>query len=319
MGQPKNRLASEVLLVKRNIKTGNSNSSYFISHCEKIHFISTFLKFNKKVIENMITKQGDQIQRNKDVFESEDVVSVFCPQSRLQKPEENVLKELGQKLSNMKMLDVGVGAGRTTIHFAGLTKEYVGIDYSSNMVKACQKKFSNYPKLLSFLTVDARDLTIFEDGFFDFVLFSWCGIDYVNHEDRLKILMEIRRVTRPGGYFCFQTHNLNYQLNNCSIRFSNNFGQSLWSIVWVLQMRLLNKRAVWRQIRSPSKYKPHILFNDGTHEFRLKTYFIAPIEQFEQLKESGFTETRIYGLDGSEIRNLTNTTETWLTYLCKAN
>jgi len=266
-----------------------------------------------------MTKQIDSINQNKDVFESEDVVKVFCPQRRLQKPEETVLDKLRHDIPNMKMLDVGVGAGRTTTHFASLAKEYVGIDYSSNMIKACKKKFSNYPKLLSFMAMDARDLTFFADGFFDFVLFSWCGIDYVSHEDRLKILMEIRRVTRPGGYFCFQTHNLNYQLRNCSILFTKDLGQSLWSLIWVLQMRLLNKREIWEQIRSPSKNKSHVLFNDGTHEFRLKTYFIAPYEQLEQLKEYGFDETKIYGLDGLEISDLNNTTETWLTYLCKAN
>ncbi len=309
----------EVLLLKRKVKTEISDLFSGISNCEKTRFISTFLKFNKKVIKNVLTKQGDSIKQNKEVFESEDVVNVFCPQSRLQKPEETVLNRLRFKLPDMKMLDVGVGAGRTTTHFAGLTKEYIGIDYSNNMVKACRKKFAKYPKQLSFLTMDARNLVNFNDGFFDFVLFSWCGLDYVNHEDRLRILMEIRRVTRTGGYFCFQTHNLNYQLGNCSIRFSKDPGQFLWSLIWVLQMRLLNKRQVWETIRSPSKDKKHILFNDGTHEFRLKTYFISPVEQFEQLNATGFAEIKIYGLNGLEIKDLTNTTETWLTYLCRAN
>ena len=38
------------------------------------------------------------------------------------------------------MLDIGVGTGRTTMHFAGLVKEYVGVDYSSALIQACPEK-----------------------------------------------------------------------------------------------------------------------------------------------------------------------------------
>ena len=75
----------------------------------------------------------------------------------------------------MKMLDIGVGGGRTTLHFAPLVKEYVGIDYSQNMIKACQERFAQ----VSFQTADARSMGIFKDSTFDFILFSYNGIDYI--------------------------------------------------------------------------------------------------------------------------------------------
>lgn len=104
----------------------------------------------------------------------------------------------------MKMLDIGVGAGRTTHYFAHLTKEYVGIDYSENMIKVCREKFQNYPKKISFEVCDARSLKFFEDSYLDFVLFSYNGLDYMNHEDRLRVLREIRRATKEGGTFVFR-------------------------------------------------------------------------------------------------------------------
>src|ERR1019366_8247253 len=56
---------------------------------------------------------------------------------------------------------------------------------------------------------DARDLSRFGDGEFDVVLFSFNGMDYISHEDRLRVLAPVRRVLRPGGTFFFSAHSLN--------------------------------------------------------------------------------------------------------------
>jgi ubiquinone/menaquinone biosynthesis C-methylase UbiE len=41
----------------------------------------------------------------------------------------------------MKMLDIGVGDGRTTMHFAQAAEEYWAIDYSQVMIAAYRKSF----------------------------------------------------------------------------------------------------------------------------------------------------------------------------------
>jgi ubiquinone/menaquinone biosynthesis C-methylase UbiE len=265
-----------------------------------------------------LTKTEITSEKNKAVYNSENVVSQFVTLGDLQKPEKKILNEFKNKLPNMKMLDVGVGAGRTTIHFAYLAKEYSGIDCSKNMIRECHKKFQNYPKKISFMTEDARNMTLFKDNYFDFVLFSWCGIDYVAHEDRQKILSEIRRVIKKGGYFCFQTHNMNYEMENCSIRFSKNPYQLAWIISRLLQLRLLNGSEVWKIIRTPSRKQQHILFHDETHDFRLKTYVITPMGQIEQLNQFGFACTRVFGWDGTEIKDINSAKDGWLYFLSKA-
>jgi ubiquinone/menaquinone biosynthesis C-methylase UbiE len=41
----------------------------------------------------------------------------------------------------MKMLDIGVGRGRTTMHFAQAAEEYWAIDYSEETIAACRERF----------------------------------------------------------------------------------------------------------------------------------------------------------------------------------
>jgi len=109
--------------------------------------IFSFAKYNIETIRYILTKTGLTAEGNVAVFNSKEVVNEFVPLGNLQKPEKTILNELKSKLTNMKMLDIGVGAGRTTIHFANLTKEYVGIDISENMINECSKKFQKYPKV----------------------------------------------------------------------------------------------------------------------------------------------------------------------------
>ena len=102
------------------------------------------------------------------------------------------------------ILDLGVGGGRTTGFLAARASRYVGVDYSSAMVKACQDKFPG----LEFVTADAADLSIFRDGSFDAVVFSFNGIDYVLPEDRRRSSWEhVYRVLKPGGRLIFSCHN----------------------------------------------------------------------------------------------------------------
>jgi len=157
---------------------------------------------------------------NKDVWESEDIVNEYSKGFYLHKPEKTIIHELKDKLPNMKMLDIGIGAGRTTYYFAHLAKEYVGLDYSKAMIRMCRERFQEYSIRVSFEVADAKSLKSFEESYFDFVLFSFNGIDYMRREDRLTALKEIRRVTKNGGCFCFSTHNLNFAWKLCVFRLS---------------------------------------------------------------------------------------------------
>ena len=250
---------------------------------------------------------------NKGIYESFDMVNYFASLEGLQKPEEAILNLLLPDLRDMRMLDIGVGGGRTSRYFSGILKEYIGIDYSEKMIEACRKKFQEKGKHIVLEVCDARMMNIFDNDYFDFILFSFNGIDYVSHDDRIKILMEINRVLKPGSYFCFSTHNIQSKKNLGQINFTFNVRKIFASIKRYLRLIIANKQ--YRKLWS----KDYSLIYDGAHDFKLLTYYIKPAVQINQLKNLGFKNIRIFSLaDGSQIHNnLEKIEDWWLYYLCE--
>jgi ubiquinone/menaquinone biosynthesis C-methylase UbiE len=279
--------------------------------------LDPFLLFReiKKFIESVLRSRNLGSDSNKSVYGIDPVVDLYTSYCELQKPEEAILTVLRGKLQGMTMLDIGVGAGRTTTFFAPLVKRYVGVDYSENMIKKCEEQFPNY----SFFVMDASNMSRFESNYFDFVLFSFNGMDSVDHEKRLEIMREIHRVTKKGGYFCFSAHNLNYA-HKWLFSFSKNFSGLIYGVVELLEMRLLNMKT-WKTIKNP-KVQQHIIINRAIHNFILKTYYITPAAQLQQLKDLKFTNIGIYDLGNgrklsqTEIENFP--VDHWLYYLNQA-
>lgn len=135
--------------------------------------------------------------------------------------------------AGMDVLDLGVGAGRTTPHLRGLGGRYVGIDVEPAMVAACRERFPDADVRVG----DAADLSAFADGSFDAVVFSFNGLDYV--ERRAACLAECHRVLRPGGVLLLSRHNPRSVLA---------VPRRPQAPLWVLRraVRLVPTRAFWR-------------------------------------------------------------------------
>lgn len=257
------------------------------------------------------------MSRNEDVYGLPEIATVYAQQSELLAPEQTILDLLLPELRTARMLDLGVGGGRTTLHFARCVREYVGVDYSPNMIRECRRRFATYPEPLSFAVCDARSLAIFADESFDFILFSLNGIDYVDHADRLAILKEIGRVGKPGGWFCFSTHNLNYcaqlfELRNI-ISLNPKFAKRTAK---ALALRFLYN---WRVRAVGLGRSPYMMINDGSHSRQLLTYYIRPEQQLNQLR-GGFKEVRVFRSAGSEILGrdeFRKIQDPWVYYLCR--
>jgi SAM-dependent methyltransferase len=117
--------------------------------------------------------------------------------------ERAAVEHVTREALDKRILDLGVGGGRTVPLLRAVSRDYVGIDYTVALVAACRERYPD----ASVLHGDARDLSRFAAGSFDLVVFSFNGIDAVNHEDRLIVLREVRRVLSPGGSFLFSAHN----------------------------------------------------------------------------------------------------------------
>lgn len=211
------------------------------------------------------------------------------------------------------MLDLGVGGGRTTPHFIGAVREYVAVDYAPRMVDACRRRFPDHAG--SFHVGDARELSSLGLGHFDFVFYSYNGIDYMDHEDRLATLVEVRRVSRPGSWFCFSSHNLRSLGHKLRPHWSWNPASVVGSVKTALLLRLLNapsRLADW-QVR------PQSVVRDLP---RTETYYVAPSEQVVQLSNAGFSDIRMFSSDDGEelvgVAAAERSTAGWIYYLCRA-
>jgi ubiquinone/menaquinone biosynthesis C-methylase UbiE len=118
--------------------------------------------------------------------------------------EEQAIAHILPQVTGGHVLDIAVGAGRTTAMLAPLAKTYVGIDSSPRMIDAARAAHPH----VDLRVADARDLSRFGDRSVDVVVFSYNGIDLLDHEDRGKVLGQINRVLKPGARFALSTLNL---------------------------------------------------------------------------------------------------------------
>ncbi len=254
---------------------------------------------------------------NKTTYAAASIVNHYAQLTMLQPAEKVVLDLLKQQTSKIKMLDIGVGGGRTTQHFSAIASEYIGIDYSAEMISACNKRFKDSTQHVSFRVCDARDLSQFLDNSFDFILFSFNGIDYASHDDRLNILKEINRIGKPGGYFFFSSHNLQGVEKDFDFRnqISSNPLTTYVNLVMAFLLRLFNRSVGMMQLKASN----YIILRDESHNFRLKTYYIRPQEQILQLSD-GFQNFRVYSwkqeVEIKSKKELESICDSWLYYLC---
>jgi ubiquinone/menaquinone biosynthesis C-methylase UbiE len=232
---------------------------------------------------------------NREVFERLDVVDEYAREHTLLPAEQIILDRYRQDYLQKRVLDLGVGGGRTAPALAAVAAEYVGVDFSESMVAACKRRFPQW----NFRWADARDLSMFKQDSFDFVLFSYNGLDYGGDEDRRRVLGQVLRVLRTGGVFAFSSHNLeasaeatSWWRNVLRPRSPAELVRALRGSVRSLQNRRHN---VKRQIRTET----YAILNDQAHHFGLRTYYTTADAQCAQLRQAGFTgPVEIFGDDG---------------------
>jgi ubiquinone/menaquinone biosynthesis C-methylase UbiE len=215
---------------------------------------------------------------------------------------------------NSPILDIGVGAGRTTPLLRAISDDYVAIDFSESMVERSRRKYPG----VDIRNGDARDLSAFADASFGLVVFSWNGIDAVDHEDRMRILREVRRVLKPGGVFLFSTHNLD--------------GPGSGEKPWTLRVTDVAHPRHLMQVflgmpRNIANYRRNrrLEVDAGTwamkpaaaHNFGIVIHYTSLSEVLQELTDSGFaTEPVVFDeRTGTRLDATSNTKRTWWFHL----
>jgi len=131
-----------------------------------------------------MTKRGD----NQSAFSSSGVVDAYVrsfssPTGFLNAGERAAMLEVATQARGSAILDVGVGAGRTTALLRLLSDDCVAVDYADSAVAEFAR---NYPDVRCDC-LDARDLSHFSSERLGLIVFSNNGIDSVLHQDRHRL------------------------------------------------------------------------------------------------------------------------------------
>ena len=248
---------------------------------------------------------------NKKKYESKSVVSSYI-NMRLQNPEVMILVKYREAIAGKHVLDIGCGSGRTTAILKNLSNGYVGIDYSLDMIESCRKRF----KGVRFLHGDVREMNEFKDEEFDYIIFSFNGLDSINHEDRLKGLREIYRVLKQDCLFVFSSHNRNhrYAISRPEMEFSTMPCKQAGNFIKYFKStcnRLRNKN---HQVFEDQ----YAIINDVAHNYAMLTYYIDKVNQLKQLEDMGFETIEMYDTLGNTLDiNSDDADSAWIYYVAR--
>jgi ubiquinone/menaquinone biosynthesis C-methylase UbiE len=227
------------------------------------------------------------MELNQETYNNQDVIAEYDKFDFLFKAESHILIKLKTYLRKSSVLDIGMGAGRTTKHLANLCDQYTGIDYSENFVAHCKKKFSVIQNA-SFSFADARFMPQFADNSFDFIIFSFNGIDCIDMEGRKLVIEECKRLLKDGGMFCFSFHNFYTIPKLYSLYVSKN--PFKWNESW-RRYKLVNKLNPAQEKFSQRDY---IILRDGENNFKSDVMYVKPEFQLDMLRNYGFEPVCFY-------------------------
>lgn len=227
------------------------------------------------------------------------------------RPEMELLRRLRPELKDLRMLDIGVCAGRTSIYFSPLVGSYHAFDPAGEMVACAKKNLDDQMNPEDIFLADARRMGFAAEGTYDLILFAGEGIDKVSAEDREVIFKEVRRVGREGAWFCFSSHNLQSLRPRVGVRavdFLKRFRRRL-----LMGAANQGLERLWHQ--------PFAVLFDETAGYRRPVYYVTPKEQVRALKELGFHDVRVLstrtGLEVRDWRRWGRIFDDTLYYLCR--
>ncbi|MGY0611405.1 class I SAM-dependent methyltransferase [Luteimonas sp. A501] len=227
-----------------------------------------------------------------DAYNRQDMVDDFASRSHLMPAELAALGEVWP-LVRGDILDIGVGGGRTTGYLRGVARSYRALDISEKMTEACRALYPGTEVGVG----DARTLDGHPDAGYDLVLFSFNGIDYIDHAERSRVLAATYRVLRPGGAFVYSSHNLGVLGGHPPPVQPARLVPTLDPVrMLVRSARTLatnvRRRRNRRRLQDRQYFAAdHAVVNDEGYDHSLLTVYVDPAAECEALATAGFVGT----------------------------
>jgi len=178
-------------------------------------------------------------------------------------------KEIPKILKGKKVLEIGVGNGKTLASIIKMKpKEIVAIDFSQEAVDICKEKFPEVEVICS----DVKSMP-FEDGKFEFVIIYFI-LDSLLDWEIEGAINEIYRVLKKGGRVLFQDfgegdfRQEGEELEKNTMLKKNGLVCHFFSEREVKRLfNHFNKEKVWETKTYPISYKKHLVRHTVYGEF----------------------------------------------------
>jgi len=250
-----------------------------------------------------------QNETNDRVYSSPRRVSEYVAR-RLTTVEQAVLAELEPAIAGRRVLEIGCGAGAITRELVALTDALVGIDISPAMVEYCTALLPRG----TFAVGDVRDLSDHGSAAYDVVVAAANVIDVVRHDERPRVVAELRRVLADGGLLYISTHNRNSTMaldqarRGPKLAIAKNPYHQLRAVASFAQSSFNRLRLARYQVFEAE----FAIINDSAHRWSLLHHYITRSAEENELAQAGFDVVSVRAADGRVLRaddDDTSTTE----------
>lgn len=247
-----------------------------------------------------------------------DVVRRYDGQGHTDPGEALALAAVGDRRRG-SVVDLGVGGGRTTALLAAEASSYVGIDVAEGMLRLARRQHPEADLRLG----DARRLDGLADGQADLVVFSFNGLDALDHAGRRTAVREMARVVAPTGRVVLSSLN----------RDGVSYDERPWTIrsrrpaVLVREIALLARHPVdflrglawYRRTRREKSDGPGWSMRPlRAHEFRFVVHFATVPDTVALLREGGLLVEAAWSEQGAAVDpSRRDTGADWVHYVCR--
>jgi ubiquinone/menaquinone biosynthesis C-methylase UbiE len=252
---------------------------------------------------------------NAGVWRSRKVLGLFAARSGfIDEGERAVIARLLEHAAGGAVLDIGVGAGRTTSLIEPRSAGYVGVDFLPEVVELARERHPG----ARIERADARELSSFPDASFSAALFSYNGIDGLSHEDRTAVLLAVRRVLCAGGLFAYSTHNLDHPCAGLAP-----WRRAWWDLdngpraVFTYAARLPTAAWAWRRLRRFTVRGEGwaVLVGSG-YNFSVLWHHATRAEALDELARAGYAPgVEVLDDRGAPLAEDRDTHDSWWLYL----